>query len=99
MKSTEDICANRHGGNEQSEEAFKSIELSRNKIARKIIEYLAACGPYGLTTYEASRDLDIAYTTASARLSELKRDGLIKANGDKRKTASGRNAAVYILVD
>lgn len=69
---------------------------AKAKIRRDILEYIACEGSRGATAEEISDNLEIRYATASARCSELKRDGLIKTVG-ARVTSSGRYAAILFL--
>lgn len=92
-----DICERKHGGNAESEEAHASIISSKQKQYQQITELLARRGEKGATVYELHRWLDMRYTAASARCSELKAKKAISPNGDRRATDSGRQAAVLVL--
>lgn len=51
----------------------------------------------GVTSDEAEAELELSHQTCSARFNELRNRGLIVDSGERRKTRSGRNAAVYVV--
>ncbi len=88
-----DICASRHQGNEFSTEANPNPhQKSRDRL--KIVLHIRANGPR--TGEEIGNDLTMCYSTVSARMSELKRDGVIIKVG-RRPTATGATAGVFAL--
>jgi hypothetical protein len=91
-----DICENRHGGNEQSRAAFAKVRPKAAALRARILAYLRAMRPAGLTCEQLAVRLDIRYVTMAARLSELKRDGLATDSGERRPTSSGATAAVIV---
>jgi hypothetical protein len=74
-------------------EALQSVdrESIRNFIFGKI-----ASNSNGMTCDEVERAYDLKHQTASARITELLKDGRIKPSGSYRKTRTGRNANVYV---
>lgn len=92
-----DITRNRHRGADTSVAAFESTPPKRRAKQReevlKIIKELR-----GATCEEVSRALDVCYTAASARMSELKRDGLIQDSGKRRPTSHGKAARVMEII-
>ncbi len=62
---------------------------------KKVLELLAR-GP--ATRYEISVALDMAYTTVSARVADLKAKCLVRDTAIKRPTATGSMACVVELV-
>jgi hypothetical protein len=107
--SDDDITRNRHGGNPRSNEALPS-EQQRARDRGRIVVLLYARGAHGATCWEVSLALPMPYQTASGRLSELKRDGIVvcdssdRNNGirrvrliGKRDTATGSGADVCVL--
>lgn len=94
--STTDITANRHGGNEESKAAHKRSLTHAARDRARILELLEKKGALGATCEELSQELDLGYTTASGRCSELKKDSLVVPNGAKRKTTRGCDAAVLV---
>jgi len=93
----DDPCAGKHRGNEQSEAAHETVRLVKREQHQRILSALAVAGPYGRTCEELSRWIHMAYTSVSARLSELKRSGEVLETGETRPTSSGCQAAVVVL--
>ena len=97
-----DICSNYHNNNPESVDAHSSIISLKDKNRRKIIEHLHRVGIVGATCDELEASLGLSHQTCSARCSDLLRLNWIlrKPLGpgayEKRKTRSGRNAAVLI---
>jgi len=88
-----DICAHRSQGNAESAAAFQRTNRSRDR--ERILECVRAAGQHGLTVEEIADRLGMRYTTASARCSELKRDGLLRPAG-RRATRTGSMAGVLV---
>jgi predicted ArsR family transcriptional regulator len=85
-----DICRNKHRGNAQSEAANERAPKKRERD--HIVAYLRINGP---RTCEAlSLAMSLPYTAVSARLSELKRDGLVEPTGKTEITSHGRAAQI-----
>jgi DNA-binding MarR family transcriptional regulator len=105
MRATQkDICANRHGGNPQSAEA--SRRTNRLKDRALILDAFRQIGPRGAICEEIEDYLGMKHATASARISELTREGLLREKplrGDnsgkceRRLTKSHCFAAVRVL--
>jgi hypothetical protein len=94
----DDPCVARHGGAEESEQAFAQAVTHKETDYRRILAYVAGQGQHGATVEEISRALGLRYTTASARCAELKhgeRPRLVKS-GQRRATTSGSAAAVLV---
>lgn len=91
-----DVCASRHRGNPESVEANDRIESSKAALRWRIMSWFFEHGP--ATCEEASRGTRIQYQTMSARISELKRDGLLAPTGQRRKTSGGSWAGVLKVV-
>lgn len=90
-----DICENRHGGNGNSTEAFRSLGNSASEIRSMVFKFIESMGSIGATCDEIEVRLELSHQTASARCSELKRLGQIVEKG-RRPTRSGRSAAVLV---
>ena len=90
----EDICANRHGGDAQSKAA--NARTNKERDAKRILRLLGCHND--LTCQEASDILQMPYTTASARFSDLKRAGFIEPTV-RRKTRSGCSAMAWRKVE
>jgi len=88
-----DICANRHKGNEESVKANAKPDKHRQRAL--IMSILEREGYTGRMTCDAIEEITgLPHQSCSARISELKRDGLIHKIGT-RPTRSGCQAAVY----
>jgi hypothetical protein len=92
-----DICRNRHGGSATSEAANERVAPHKGSLRASVLRFIRVRGQFGATVEEISEICKLRYTTVSARVSELKRDGLVIASGRTRKTYSGSEAAVLIL--
>lgn len=69
--------------------------FSEAKTVRdKVLAAIKIAGKDGATTEQIEQRLDKSHQTVSARVNELKREGLIFDTGLRRKTKNGRNAAV-----
>lgn len=102
-KHHNDICKNRHRGNENSQLAFKLIAPKRSSLKKQILEFIRSTEDIGATSEEISYALGIRYTSVSARISEIKKDQqnsgrqLIKKIG-QRPTSGGAAADIYIAI-
>lgn len=87
-----DICRNRHKGNPESEAANlrTAKQQDRARIAAYLTDRVATCD-------QIEQALNMRHQTASARVSELLKDGLIERTGERRKTRTGCGAAVLRL--
>lgn len=83
-----------HNGTDTSRAAARSVKAAAPTIADNVLVLIQEQG--GLTCWEVEQHTDLKHQTASARIWELRQAGLIKDSGVKRKTASGRNAKVWI---
>ena len=93
QKNMDDICRNRHKGNEQSVAANKKMAGIKTSY-RYAIYAIIKKYHLGSTCEEVEFETGLPHQTASARISELKRDWLIEKVGT-RLTRSGCAAAVY----
>ena len=88
-----DVTRRKHKGSETSVKAFQGTAPQLRALQRDtVLSYIKVKG--GLTCEEVSYGLSIRYTAASARMSELQRDGLIEDSGERRPTSTGRSARV-----
>ena len=97
--SLNDVCLSRHKGNAESLAANARVAPTKALLRDSIYQWFVFRGNAGATCEEASRTMQIRYTTMSARISELRADGWlvqIVMNGEKmrRKTQGGSTAAV-----
>lgn len=88
----DDVCRAYHGGNEDSEAANTSIDGHKHAIREKIYQYLKESN--GAICDEAEAALGLRHQTCSARITELVRAKRAYRSQEKRKTRSGRMAAV-----
>jgi hypothetical protein len=94
-----DITANRHRGDEFSVLANENAENSKSKDRARIHAFVNG-QPQGATCEEIEAGLRMAHQTASARCSEMRRDGSLQWDGQsKRRTSSGSWARVLTAVD
>src|SRR6516164_7534558 len=95
MNPYSDICANRHGGNTESIDA--NIDTARKKARDRalITDFFRRHGPH--ICEEAEAALDMSHQTCSARISELKADGILEPTKDRRETRTGSMARVLKL--
>jgi hypothetical protein len=89
-----DITQNKHKGNAESVLAFETNKERHENQRREILDIVKNTGLMGATTDEIVRDHGYGIQTVSARMSELKRAGLIVKIG-RRPTRSGSTAGVF----
>jgi hypothetical protein len=91
-----DICRNYHGGNKESVKA--NPETSRKlRDQRRILDYIHKQQLCGATCDEVEVALGLSHQTASARISELKKNKALMKQGT-RPTRTGSGAGVYFTV-
>jgi len=95
----DDITSSRHRGNEESEAAHEGVRDSKESVRRMILSYLRLRRGLGATCEEVAVAVGLRYTTASARLSELKAEAppRVVASSLTRKTTAGSAARVLVL--
>ncbi len=82
--------------NEESREAAESIKKAAPALRILIESWVNSLGFDGATADEACVHFDVAYQTGSARVTELKQAGKLVPSGRRRRTRSGRYAAVLV---
>ena len=92
----DDICRGRHGGQQTSEEANSDVAPSKERLRNVILALVKDAGQDGLTCWEVEQTTGMSHQTASARCSELRRDGLVRRSGARRPTGTGSMA--YVLI-
>lgn len=80
-------------GSDTSQSAGESIEPSACVLRERV--YLCIADG-GATCDEVEQRTGLRHQTASARVRELALSGRIRDTGQRRKTRSGRNAAVWV---
>lgn len=83
-----DICARRHGDNEQSQLAFQSIQRTRTEACAAVLAFIQSQGASGATNKEIAAHLGKGINAVSGRRSELLADGLI-VETDRRRDGCG----------
>jgi hypothetical protein len=89
-----DVCANRHGGNPESEEAFLSTD--RAAIRSRVLDYIHGQGTAGATADEVCTAFGAVHNSIAPRLTELLCAGSIVRTDLRRTTRLGRRAAVHV---
>jgi hypothetical protein len=84
-------------GSDTSEAAAASVEEALNRLEGQVLTCLKGRGDSGATDDEIEQLTGMAHQTASARRRTLVLKGLVKDSGQRRKTRSGRSAAVWVL--
>jgi len=84
-------------GSDTSAAAAASITPSAAQAMRDtILAKITYSASAGLTCDQVEELLDMRHQTASARIKELKDEGLLLDSGRRRPTRSGRKAAVLV---
>lgn len=84
-----DICIHRHKGNAESVAANERVSPFKTELRMQIYDwFLHKAGAQGSTCKEASRCMEIGYTTMSARISELKAEYWLRETGRRRAGAA-----------
>jgi hypothetical protein len=91
--------ARRNAPTGTSEPAARRIEGGAGTLRERILGYLRGRGPDGATDDEAETALCIKPQTYTPRRHELVTLGLVIDSGRRRRTASGRHAAVWIAAE
>lgn len=82
-----DVCANNHGGNEESRAANRRTNKEVDRA--RILDFMATRPGKEAHVKELIRELDLKHQTASARLSDLKAAGVIVPVKNKRREGCG----------
>ena len=72
-----DICAQKHGGSPESQDANRRTARHRSVQQARVREAIRAAGPDGMTCKELAEQWGVGMNRISGRFSELKRDGRI----------------------
>jgi predicted transcriptional regulator len=104
MASKPDICARRHKGNRESVAAHSKTNTLKDKA--RIIARFERLGRAGATCDDIELLLGMAHQTASPRITELKKAGILVPKPlkggnlfeyERRLTRTGSTAAVWVL--
>lgn len=94
-----------HVAAETSREAAESVRDHVSRLRVLVVETIRSAGARGMTTDEVEIATGLAHQTASPRVGEAFRRGLIveakdgEGNTVKRPTRSGRRAIVYLAAE
>lgn len=80
-----------------SHAAKVSIEPHRGRLQQMVLETFRLHRTLGLTDDQIEAICNLPHQTASARRRELVLAGLVYDSGERRKTRTGRSAAVWRL--
>lgn len=92
----DDICRNKHGGNQESEEANTAIDSNKAAVRLKIYEYALARGERGITADEVAAEWGTTHNHVAPRISELKRAHFLIPIKKRRPTRAGCSARVLV---
>ena len=78
---------------------FGPKKKGKRTARESVLKLLRQVGAQGLTVDAIESELKLSHQTASARVHELWRGGLIEKTGERRQTRSGATANVWRTVD
>ncbi len=85
-----------HNGRPTSRAAAEAMRDEARTLRARVLWLLRALGAHGATDEEIQRALAMNPNTQRPRRVELVRDGRACASGQRRPTASGRQAVVWV---
>lgn len=91
-----DLCRTHHRDNEQSVAAHESLKPMLNHLRLRVFNAVKARGDEGATVDELEVTLGGRHQSVSARVTELKKLGLVVLTNRQRRTRSGRLAGIVI---
>ncbi len=83
-------------GSDTSAAAALSVAADTPRLREMVLFAVRATGDQGMTCDEAEMLLGMRHQTISARFTELRDGGWIRDSGQRRRTRSLRNAAVWV---
>lgn len=78
-----------------SMEAARDIERVRGELCQRVLNHVKSS--HGATCDECEKALGMSHQTASARLRDLEKAGMVCKTEQRRRTRSGRSAFVYAV--
>jgi hypothetical protein len=78
-----------------SKAAALAIVPQISRLQETVLEFIRGQGAHGATCDEVESGLRMLHTTASPRILELRKKGLVEDSGQRRKTRSDRSAKVW----
>ena len=85
-----------HNGRDTSIDAAEQIRPDAGRLRKMVFDAIQAVGAEGLTDRECQLATGLQGSTQRPRRIELQRLGLITDSGQRRPTASGRQAVVWV---
>lgn len=93
-----DICANKHQGNEMSVLANSKAAVAKQGRRKLVLDFIEASSAYGVTSIEIANGLGLPLNAISGRISELKRAGYV-IDTCRTRTIDNRSAAVLVTIE
>lgn len=88
-----DVTERKHGGNPESEAANLAAAENKSKFRKVIFDWFLGNGPAIAEDCLAAFP-GLRYSTVTARISELRRDGMLVKIGTRATKYSGKQAAL-----
>lgn len=88
-----DVTKNKHGGNPESQAANAAAAESKEKYRKLIFDWFLGNGP-AIAEDCLKAFPHLRYSTVTARISELRRDGMLVKIGTRATKYSGKQAAL-----
>lgn len=85
-----------HRGVDTSIAAAADLEAKLGRLQRMVLDAIRDADWLGLTADELCDRLKLSRWTVQPRTSELRRKGLIRDSGQRRRNASGKQAIVWV---
>lgn len=82
-------------GADTSVEAGRSLAIAIARLQRVALRAIRSAGGRGLTTHELAAVVNIHRDAIQPRTSELRRRGLIRDSGGRRRNSTGKRAIVW----
>jgi predicted transcriptional regulator len=83
-------------GRQSSQETLAAITPTLSERRQEVLAAIVAAGAPGITLDELSQRFDVPAHSISGRITELKKAGLVRHTGERRRTRSGCSAAVIV---
>jgi hypothetical protein len=88
-----------HAAPSTSHDAARAIAPHAPRMRDRVMAYLRTCGGWGATDEEAGEALALRPQSYTPRRGELVKLGFVVDSGERRATASGRWAVVWVHID
>jgi len=90
--------ASGHRGMETSVAAAVALSPSLGRLQHMVLDVIRAAGMRGLTADELAASLGMSCWSIQPRISELKREGLIRDSHQRRLNVTGKEAIVWVAI-